>query len=171
MARLVRTKVKTNQKVIAISHALMAEARPGSLLSPIQLGLGITMHHSFQSSYVVDVLSPYEFMSSYTSVMNYEKSAAISQSRLIPDISSSFCQWIADNVDDNPDTLHGKDTVHAMGITSQGILCIIIPPSMTNFIGWQFTRVLSSATSQDCFSWDLLSAGSRNFSDWNNRGV
>ena len=29
---LVRTKVKTNQKVIALSHALMAAARPGSLL-------------------------------------------------------------------------------------------------------------------------------------------
>ena len=62
------------------------------------------------------MLSSFGFVSSYNHVTTYEKCAALAQAICIPDVRCSFFQFIADNVDDNPETLHGYNTMHTMGI-------------------------------------------------------
>ncbi len=57
------------------------------------------------------------FCSSYYTVQNYEKSAAVSQGTDIPGYEAgSFIQYVADNVDHNIRTLDGHGTFHGMGI-------------------------------------------------------
>ena len=110
--------------MIGLAHSILAAARPGTLLSPVQFGIAVTTHHQFMSRYLNDLLFAFGFASSYSTVTNFEKAAAVSQSDSVSKPSSSFSQFIADNVDDNPDTLHGKESVHAMGImvaTTPGI--------------------------------------------------
>ena len=113
---IVKTKVKRGSKVLGMAHSMLAAAKPGSILSPVQLGLAVTAHHHFMSRYLNDLLSAFGFASSYTSAIDFEKSAAVSQSNSVSRVGDSFAQFIADNVADNPDTLTGKDSVHAMGI-------------------------------------------------------
>ena len=102
--------------MLGLAHSMLAAARPGSVLSPVQLGIAVTAHHHFMSKYLNDLLSAFGFASSYSSASDFEKSAAVAQSKSASKPGESFPQFIADNVDDNPDTLHGKDSVHAMGI-------------------------------------------------------
>ena len=129
--KIVRTKVKKSPKVLSIAHCilLLAAAKPGTLLSPVQLGLAVTMHHHFQSRYLNDLLASFGFAESYGQAEGFEKSAALLQSSAIIKAGTSFCQFLADNADDNPDTLDGKNSVHAMGI-----IAAITPGIMNNQI-------------------------------------
>ena len=104
-------------KVASIGQAIMQAVRPRVLLAPLHLGLGIQMHHHFGSKFLIDSLHTHGFCSSYATVLQYERNAAVAQGTDLPShISDQFIQYVADNVDHNTRTLDGKGTFHGMGI-------------------------------------------------------
>jgi len=106
-----------NVKVGSIGQALMQATRPKVLLTPLQLGLGVQMHHHFASRCLLDTLYQHGFCCSYSEVQRYERSAAISNGVDIPGfLPGHFMQYVADNVDHNIRTLDGSGTFHGMGI-------------------------------------------------------
>jgi hypothetical protein len=107
-------------KVASIAQAIMQATRPRGLLAPLQLGLGVHMHHHFSSRFLIDTLNSMGFCSSYSAVQNFEKCAAVTHGVDIPDYEEdSFIQYIADNVDHNLRTLDGHGTFHGMGMIAK----------------------------------------------------
>ena len=95
----------------------MQAVRPRVLLAPLHLGLGIQMHHHFGSKFLIDSLRAHGFCSSYATVLQYERKAAVAQGTDLPGhISDQFIQYVADNVDHNTRPLDGKGTFHGRGI-------------------------------------------------------
>lgn len=91
--------------------------RPRTLLSPLQIGLGVQLHHSFASRFLVSTLNSLGFCSSYSEIQRFESNTSISQGLDIPDnLGQSFIQYVADNVDHNLRTLDGNNTFHGMVI-------------------------------------------------------
>ena len=104
-------------KLASIGQAIIQGARPRVILAPLQLGLGVQMHHHFSSKFLIDTLHSHGFCSSYTTVQNFERSAAVTQGTDIPGFTPGcFIQHVADNVDHNIRTLDGLGTFHGMGI-------------------------------------------------------
>lgn len=66
-------------KVSSIGQALMQATRPRCLLSYLQIGLAIQMHHNFGSRSLIDTLYNMGFCSSYSEVQRFEKCAAFAQ--------------------------------------------------------------------------------------------
>ena len=64
-------------KIASIGQAIMQAARPRTLIAPLQLGLGVQMHHHFGPRCLVDSLHRHGFCCSYSEVHAYERSAAI----------------------------------------------------------------------------------------------
>lgn len=104
------------KKVSAIGHAIIQSTRPRCLLAPLQIGLGIQMHHHFGSRFLVDTLCSLGFSSSYSEVQRFEMNAAATRSNESMKDNQSFIQFIADNVDHNIRSLDGYGTFHGMGI-------------------------------------------------------
>ena len=95
----------------------MQAVRPGAILAPLQLSLGVQMHHHFASRFLIDTLSEHGFSCSYAEVQRYERSAAVAHGTQTTTYSEeNFIQFIADNVDHNIVTLDGTGTFHGMGI-------------------------------------------------------
>ncbi|XP_063399578.1 uncharacterized protein LOC134684250 [Mytilus trossulus] len=95
----------------------MQASRPRALITPLQLGLEVQVHHNFASRFLVSTLNSLGFCSSYYEVQKFESSAAAVQGVDLPgDISNSFVQFVADNVDHNTRTIDGLNTFHGMGI-------------------------------------------------------
>ena len=95
----------------------MQAARPCVLLAPLQVALGVQLHHHFASRFLIDSLNFHGFCCSYTEVQNFEKNSTLSLGTDIPSFTpSQFVQYIADNVDHNIQTLDGNDTFHGMGM-------------------------------------------------------
>ncbi len=108
---------KTNVKVASIGQAIIQATRPRVLLAPLQLGLGLQMHHHYSSRFLIDTLNSLGFSCSYSEVQRYERSAAVAQGTDIPDHTpGQQIQYVADNVDHNVCTLDGAGTFHGMGI-------------------------------------------------------
>ena len=104
-------------KLAAIGQAIMQACRPRALIAPLQLGLGVQMHHHFGSKFLIDTLSNLGFSTSYWEVQKYESSAAATLKIYLPDyFPGQFLQFVADNVDHNIRTLDGHNTYHGMGI-------------------------------------------------------
>ena len=104
-------------KIASIGQAIMQAARPRTLIAPLQLGLGVQMHHHFGSRFLVDPLYRHGFCCSYSEVQAYERSAAIKDGveLSIPE-GQTLVQYVADNVDHNIRTIDGRNTFHGMGI-------------------------------------------------------
>ena len=49
-----KEKDKIRMKISAIGQALIQAARPRTVLTPLQLGLAVLMHHHFQSKYLIE---------------------------------------------------------------------------------------------------------------------
>ncbi|CAC5413385.1 unnamed protein product [Mytilus coruscus] len=95
----------------------MQATRPRVIMAPLQVGLGIQLHHHFASKYLIDVLHTLGFCSSYGEILKFESSAAVSQETYLPnDVDDHTIMFSADNVDHNLQTLDGNDTFHGMGI-------------------------------------------------------
>ncbi|CAG2210631.1 unnamed protein product [Mytilus edulis] len=103
-------------KISAIGHAIIQATRPRSVIAPLQIGLGIQMHHHFSSRFLIDTLFNLGFCSSYSEVQKFEMNAAASRSTENENENQSFVQYIADNVDHNIRSLDGFGTFHGMGI-------------------------------------------------------
>ena len=90
----------TSLKLASIGQAIIQAARPKAVIAPLQLGLGIQIHHHFASKFLIDSLSSHGFCSPYTVVQKYERSAAVNQGTDIPGYTpDTFVQYVADNVD------------------------------------------------------------------------
>ena len=103
-------------KIASIGQAIMQAARPRILLAPLQLGLGIQMHHHFSSRFLIDSLHHHGFCCSYNEVQQFEHSAAFSYNSNIANLTTQFVQYAADNVDHNIQTIDGNNTFHGMGM-------------------------------------------------------
>ena len=107
------------RKVAAVGQAIMQAARPRAIIAPLQLGLGLQMHHHFASKFLIETLNNLGFSSSYSEVMLYKRNAAVTADPNNNTLScGQFMQYIADNIDHNLRTIDGKNTFHGMGIIS-----------------------------------------------------
>lgn len=103
-------------KISAIGQAIIQATRPRIVMAPLQIGLGIQMHHHFGSQFLIDTLYNLGFCLSYSEVQKFEMNAAASRSSESENDKESFVQLIADNVDHNIRSLDGFGTFHGMGI-------------------------------------------------------
>ena len=103
-------------KVAAIGQAITQATRPRVLLAPLQVGLGVQLHHHYASCFLIDTLHKLGFCCSYNEVHQFEQNAVLSYGINIPNHPSQFIQYVADNVDHNIKTLDGNDTFHGMGM-------------------------------------------------------
>ena len=94
----------------------MQAVRPRVLLVPLQVGLGIQLHHHYASRFLIDTLHQHGVCCSYNQFHQFEQSAVLNYGTDIPNHSSQFIQYVADNVDHNIRTLDGNDTFHGMGM-------------------------------------------------------
>ncbi|KAK7096605.1 hypothetical protein V1264_005881 [Littorina saxatilis] len=94
----------------------MQAAHPRILIAPLQIGLGVQMHHCFGSKFLIDTVYSLGFSSSYREVKTYEMSAAATQEIIVPATDEHFMQYMADNVDHNTGTIDGLNTFHGMGM-------------------------------------------------------
>jgi len=86
-------------------------------MAPLLVGLGVQMHHVFQSKFLVDSLHQHGFSCSYSEVKMFERSASVAQGTQIPNLTTNnFVQYSGNNVDHNVRSLDGKGTFHGMGI-------------------------------------------------------
>ena len=103
-------------KIASIGQAIMQAARPQILLAPLQFGLGVQIHHHFGLRFLIDALHCHGFCCAYNEVQQFERNAALSYNTDIPNYTSEFVQYAADNVDHNSRTLDGHNTFHGMGM-------------------------------------------------------
>ena len=104
-------------KLASVGQAIVQAVRPRVILAPLQLGLGVQMHHHFSSKFLIDSLNSHGFCASYKTVQKYKRSAAVAQGTEIPGYTpGQFVQYSADNVNHNLRTLDGTGTFHGMGI-------------------------------------------------------
>ena len=103
-------------KIASIGQAVMKAARPRVLLAPLQVGLGVQLHHHYTSRFLIDTLHKHGFCCSYNEVHQFEQNAVLSYETDIPNYSSQFVQYVGDNVDHNIKTLDENYTFHGMGM-------------------------------------------------------
>jgi len=106
-------------KIAVVGQAIMQACAPRNVICPLQLALGLQMHHQFSSRFLIDTLFQLGLCSSYGEVQKFEINAAASNSTLFKNyFPGQFMQFVADNVDHNSRTLDGLNTFHGMGIIS-----------------------------------------------------
>jgi len=106
-----------DRKVGSLGQAIMQAIRPRVLLPPLQIGLGVQMHHHFASKFLIDMLHAHGYCSSYREIQRYERSAAVALGTDIPNYRpEQVIQYMADNVDHNIRTIDGLNTFHGMGM-------------------------------------------------------
>lgn len=69
---------KRDLKMVGIGQAIVQAARPRAVIAPVQIGLGVQMHHHFRSKHLIQTLNKLGFCSSYAEVQKFKLSAAIS---------------------------------------------------------------------------------------------
>ena len=86
-------------------------------LTPLQIGLGVQIHHLFGSRNLIDQLFAFGYCASYNYVLSFVKNVAVAwKPESFGFGSGCFVQFAADNADNNNCTIDGKDTFHAMGM-------------------------------------------------------
>lgn len=96
------------RKIVSIGQCIVQNCSPRSTIAPLQIGLGVQMHHHFGSKFLIDTLNSLGFCSSYSEVQRFELSAAQHWNiELEKNHDSQAVQFIADNVDHNVRTLDG----------------------------------------------------------------
>ena len=111
------TSAGSDTKIAFLGQSLMQQVRPRSLIVPLPIALGVTLHHHFASRFLVDLLSKSGYITSYSEVQRFERNAALAKGSRILDFADTDCfiQFMADNVDHDSRTLDGKNTFHVMG--------------------------------------------------------
>ena len=66
-------------KIASIGQAIIQAARPRIMIAPLQIGLGVQLHHHFASKFLIDTLYSMGFCVSYPELQKYESSAAVAQ--------------------------------------------------------------------------------------------
>ncbi|KAL8579434.1 hypothetical protein ACOMHN_026799 [Nucella lapillus] len=110
-------RAETSVKISAIGQAIIQLSRPNTVIAPLQFGLGVLLHRSFASRFLVDLAFHLGFSSSYTEVRKFERNAAHAHGIRLPETTeNTVIQYMADNVDHDTATLDGRGTFHGMGI-------------------------------------------------------
>ncbi|KAL8579030.1 hypothetical protein ACOMHN_035969 [Nucella lapillus] len=113
----VTRRAETSVKISAIGQAIIQLSRPNTVIAPLQFGLGVLLHRSFPSRFLVDLAFHLGFSSSYTEVRKFERNAAHAHGIRLPETTeNTVIQYMADNVDHDTATLDGRGTFHGMGI-------------------------------------------------------
>jgi hypothetical protein len=109
--------VKDTAKDLAhasIGQAIVQMARPRTIMTPLQLSLGVEIHHRTGSRFLVDLLHKLGFCSHYNAVMRFLKDC------IFHDMGSEHATetpiYSADNADVNQRSIDGKNTHHMMGL-------------------------------------------------------
>ena len=94
----------------------MQATQPRVSLAPLQVGLGVQLHHHYASRFLINTLHKLGFCCSYNEVYQFEQNAVLSYGTNIRNYSLQFIQFVADNVDHNIKSLDGNDTFHGTGM-------------------------------------------------------
>lgn len=78
------TEAKCEVKVASIGQAIIQAIRPRSIIAPLQLGLGVQLHHTFKSKFLVETLNKMGFSSSYSEIQKYRYCAASTIEDVVP---------------------------------------------------------------------------------------
>ena len=87
-------------KLASLGQATMQATQPRSVLAPLQVGVGIQLHHHFASKFLINSMNKYEFCCSYSEVIKFERIAAVAQGRYSRFLIGTLCS-VCDNVDHN----------------------------------------------------------------------
>ena len=96
-------------------------------MSPLLLGLGVELDHSFGSKWLNNHLSRLGFSVSNQEVRKFKQSALEDPDIMNNVPTNAFVQWSADNVDHNIGTIDGKNTFHGMGMIA-AVTPNLLPP-------------------------------------------
>ena len=103
----------------AVGQAIMQNMRPRAVLAPLQVALGVQVHHVTGSKLIVEQLNRLGFSASYHEIQLFEKSAAVNKGGELPlefNNDTHTLHLHADNVDDTIATLDGLGQLHSMGM-------------------------------------------------------
>ena len=103
-------------KIAAIDQSIMQQARPKTLMAPLQFGLSMQLHWKYGSRDLIENLNTKGFCLSYDEAKLFKACAANYDSDTFANLQGSFCHVIGDNFDHNTVTLNGKGTYHGMGL-------------------------------------------------------
>ena len=133
--------MKKDLKQISIGQAIVNTVKPGSCIAPLMFALGIDSDKVFRSKWVLRELNRFGFSISHDEVTRYKQSVVCNEDVsdfINANLSVSFSQWSADNVDHNVCTTDGKGTLHGMGLivstTPDSSIYSLIPISRQNQI-------------------------------------
>lgn len=104
---------KLDKKSTSIAHEIMSAVRPRYFLSPLQVGLSVTLHRKFGSRRIIDICHALGFCTSYNEAQLYEASALFQDPAVLRD--DTFVQFVFDNADFNTGTLTGEGIFHNLG--------------------------------------------------------
>lgn len=65
--------------VASLGQAIMQHSRPRALLAPLQVAVGVQIHHLVESKFLVQQMHKLGFTTSYEEVQKFDKSAAVYQ--------------------------------------------------------------------------------------------
>lgn len=93
----------------------MSATCPRAFLSPLQVGLCVTLDQKYGHRDLIHLIFNLGFCSSYSESVLYKKNAAVTNGVDIGELTAdSLLHFIADNVDHNAKTLDGGDVIHML---------------------------------------------------------
>lgn len=75
---IIKTK-NADLKIASIGQSVVQAACPRRVIAPLQIGLGVLMHHLTGSKFVIQTLNRFGFCSSYDEVQRFELCASIAE--------------------------------------------------------------------------------------------
>ena len=94
----------------------MSATCPKAFLSPLQVGVCVTLDQKYGPRDLIQLLFNLGFCSSNSESVLYKKNAAATHGLDIGELTTYLLlHFIADNVDHNAKTLVGEDVIHMMG--------------------------------------------------------
>ena len=111
--------MKKELKQVSIGQAIVNAVKPRSCIAPLLFGLGIEVDKVFGSKWLLTELNRLGFSISHDETTRYKQSVVCNEDVsdfIKANLSGSFSQWSADNVDHNVCTIDGKGTLHGMGL-------------------------------------------------------
>ncbi|KAG1667334.1 SCAN domain-containing protein 3 [Nymphon striatum] len=116
---LLQTIIKSksaNLRCASIGQSIMSATCPRAFLSPLQVGLCITLDQKYGHRDLIDLLFKFGFCSSYAESGMFKRNAAVTQGVDVGELTTNaLLHLIADNVDHNAKTLDGEEVIHMMG--------------------------------------------------------